>query len=156
MLDTKELDTECHVKAEPVAVSRMCPHCGQSYGTSGHGKLPLFVRDTPPLGKSMMIHLDAPILMCKLCNKSFTAVISEVDGKRQMTERLVRWIASMSHDYTFAAIAEQVNVAEKTVRNIFDEPQSAKVSSRRPPTEESGNPQKKAPLSSQGRFGGLV
>lgn len=121
VLDMKELDTEFHVKAEPVAVSRMCPHCGQSSGTIGHGPLPLFVRDLPTLGKSMMIHLDAPRFRCKLCNKTFTAVISEVDGKRQMTERLVRWIASQAHDYTFAAIAEQVNVDEKTVRNIFDE-----------------------------------
>lgn len=60
VLDMKELDTEFHVKAEPVAVSRMCPHCGKSNNTIGHGKLPLFVRDMPTLGKSMMIHLDAP------------------------------------------------------------------------------------------------
>lgn len=63
VLDMKELDTEFHVKAEPVAVSRMCPHCGKSNNTIGHGKLPLFVRDIPTLGKSMMIHLDAPRLM---------------------------------------------------------------------------------------------
>lgn len=33
VLDMKELNAEFHVKAEPVAVSRMCPHCGQSNGT---------------------------------------------------------------------------------------------------------------------------
>jgi transposase len=121
VLDFKETATEYHVKAEPVAISRLCPQSGRSHDTIGHGKLPLFVRDLPTHGKSMMIHLDAPRLLCKLCNKTFTAVVSEVDGKRQMTERLVRWIAVQSHDNTFAAVAEQVGVDEKTVRNIFDE-----------------------------------
>ena len=31
VLDFKETDREHHVKAEPVAFSRMCPHCGQSH-----------------------------------------------------------------------------------------------------------------------------
>ena len=79
VLDFKETDREHHVKAEPVAFSRMCPHCGQSHGTIGHGKLPLFVRDLPNLGKRLMIHVDAPRLRCKPCNKTFTATIPEID-----------------------------------------------------------------------------
>lgn len=38
-----------------------------------------------------------------------------------MTERLVVWIGRQALDYTFAAVAEQVGVDEKTVRNIFTE-----------------------------------
>jgi len=78
----KETDTEYHVRAEPAAISRLCPYCGRSHRTIGHGKLLLFVRDLPTHGKSMMIHLDAPRLLCKLCNKTFAAIIPEVDGKR--------------------------------------------------------------------------
>jgi len=33
VLDFKETDTEYHVKAEPVAISRLCPHCGRSHDT---------------------------------------------------------------------------------------------------------------------------
>ena len=86
VLDFKETDTEYHVKAEPAAISKRCPHCARSHSTIGHSKLPLFVQDLPIRGKSMMIHLEAPRLLCKLCTKTFTAVISEVDGKRQMTK----------------------------------------------------------------------
>lgn len=45
--DHKELGQEYQVKAMPAVYSKMCPHCGQSHGTIGHGKLPLFVRDLP-------------------------------------------------------------------------------------------------------------
>ena len=101
VLDMKELDTEFHVKAGPVAISRMCPHCGKSSGTIGHGKLPLFVRDLPTLGKSMMIHLEAPRLMCKLCHKSFTAVIST----RRVCQRWFRWSSTLpSSDVKFQAL----------------------------------------------------
>lgn len=38
-----------------------------------------------------------------------------------MTERLAKWIGRQSIEYTYAEIAKQVKVDEKTVRNIFDE-----------------------------------
>jgi hypothetical protein len=31
-LDRKELEDEYHVKAEPAAISRLCPHCGELRG----------------------------------------------------------------------------------------------------------------------------
>jgi transposase len=65
--------------------------------------------------------LNAPRLLCKLCNKAFTAAVPEVDIARQMTERLAHWIGRQSLEYTYAEIAKQANVDEKTVRNIFDE-----------------------------------
>ncbi|PKO92816.1 MAG: hypothetical protein CVU16_06275 [Betaproteobacteria bacterium HGW-Betaproteobacteria-10] len=59
VLDFKETDTEYHVKAEPAAISKRCPHCARSHSTIGHGKLPLFVQDLPIRGKSMMIRWQA-------------------------------------------------------------------------------------------------
>lgn len=38
-----------------------------------------------------------------------------------MTERLAKWIGRQSIEYSYAEIAKQVKVDEKTVRNIFDE-----------------------------------
>ena len=121
VLDFKETDAEYHIRAEPAAISRLCPHCGRSHDTIKHAQKTLFVRDLPSHGKSVAIHLDAPRLLCKLCNKTFTAAVPEVDIARQMTERLARWIGRQSLEYTYAEIAKQANVDEKTVRNIFDE-----------------------------------
>ena len=38
-----------------------------------------------------------------------------------MTERLVHWIGRQSLEYTYADLAKQVLVNEKTIRNIFDD-----------------------------------
>jgi transposase len=38
-----------------------------------------------------------------------------------MTERLAKWVGRQGLEYTYAEIAKQVGVDEKTVRNVFDE-----------------------------------
>ena len=67
-----------------------------------------------------MIHLDSPRLICMVCRKTFMAVIQELDENYQMTERLVRWIRRQSLEYTYAELAKQIGIDEKTVRSIFD------------------------------------
>jgi hypothetical protein len=47
--------------------------------------------------------------------------VPEVDTGREMTERLARWVGRQALEYTYADIAKQIGVNEKTVRNIFDE-----------------------------------
>mgnify|MGYP002146350134 CR=1 FL=1 len=119
--DFKESETEYHVRATPVAVSRLCPHCGRSNETVSHAQRKLVIRDIPAHGKAVVIHLDVPRLKCRPCNQTFTATVPEVDTGREMTERLARWVGRQALEYTYADIAKQVGVNEKTVRNIFDE-----------------------------------
>jgi len=45
VLEVKETATEIHVRTVPAAISRMCPHCGRSHETIGHGKLQRYVRE---------------------------------------------------------------------------------------------------------------
>lgn len=78
-LDKKESETEYHVKAEPAAIARLCPHCGELHRIQRHGNRPIYVRDLPTHGKTMLIHLDVPRLKCLACSKTFTAVVPEVD-----------------------------------------------------------------------------
>ena len=120
VLDFKETDTDYHVQAEPKVVSRMCPNCGRSHETVLHAQKTLFIRDLPSHGKSVAIHLNVPRLRCKPCNQTFTATVPEVDTTRQMTERLVKWVGRQALEYTYAEVAKQVGVDEKTVRNVFD------------------------------------
>jgi transposase len=119
-LDLKQLEYEYHVKAEPATISRLCPHCGELHRVQKHGSRSMFIRDLPTHGKQMMIHLDVPRLICLVCKKTFMAVVAEVDADHAMTERLVRWMGRQSLEYTYAEIAKQVGVDEKTVRNVFD------------------------------------
>jgi transposase len=44
-----------------------------------------------------------------------------VDAKREMTERLVKWIGKRCVRETFALVAEDTGLDEKTIRNVFDE-----------------------------------
>jgi transposase len=120
VLDFKETDTDYHVQAEPTVISRLCPHFGRSNETVRHALKELFIRDIPAQGKSVAIHLNVPRLRCKPCDQTFTATVPEVDTIRQMTERLVKWLGRQSLEYTYAEVAKQVGVDEKTVHNVFD------------------------------------
>ena len=84
-LDLKELEFEYHVKAEPAAISRMCPNCGELHRVQKHGSRLMFIRDLPTHGKTMMIHLDVPRLICLSCKKTFMAVVAEVDADLELT-----------------------------------------------------------------------
>jgi transposase len=46
-------------------------------------------------------------------------VLTASDAKRDMTERLVKWAGRQSLKRTFASVAEEAGLDEKTVRNIF-------------------------------------
>lgn len=121
VLDFKEADDEYHVKAAPREIARRCPHCDSSNDIVSHAWRTLVIRDVPSHGKAVAIHLDVPHLKCRPCNKTFTAPVPEVDTGREMTLRLTKWVARQALEYTYAEIAKQVKVDEKTVRNVFDE-----------------------------------
>ena len=98
VLDFKENEREYHIKAEPVAVARLCPHCGRSHEVIGHGKLPLYVRDLPTHGKQVMIHLDAPRLMTTGCMEAVARTT---------------WTAETTTTSCLAKLAPTYSLAEK-------------------------------------------
>lgn len=119
VIDFKETGHDYHVRAEPAATLKLCPHCAATRDVIGHGRLNVLVRDLPMHGKRVVIHLDAQRLRCKPCGKTAQALIPEIDGKRLMTQRLVRWIGHQSIGRPFAQVAAEVGVDEKTVKNVF-------------------------------------
>jgi transposase len=121
VLDFKETDDEYHIKASPREISRRCPHCASSDDIVSHAWRTLVIRDIPSHGKAVAIHLDVPRLKCRPCKKTFTATVPEVDTGREMTMRLTQWVGRRALEYTYAEIAKQVKVDEKTIRNVFDE-----------------------------------
>jgi transposase len=99
----------------------VCAHCGHSdiirHGTKQH----VFI-DCPIHGKRVGIHLERQRYRCKICGATFLDPLPDMaDGRLLMTKRVVTYIQEQSLSRTFASLAEEIGVDEKTVRNIFRE-----------------------------------
>lgn len=114
----EETDHDYHITAEVSNPPKTCIACG-SDRLIGHGRNEQVVRDLPTHGKRVGIYVDTRRWRCMACGKTFMDALPAVNAKREMTERLVRWIGQQSLKRTFAGIADDVGLDEKTVRNIF-------------------------------------
>ncbi|MHB8697667.1 MAG: ISL3 family transposase [Sulfuricaulis sp.] len=114
----EETTHDYHVYATVNEPSRRCHAC-QSPDVVGHGRNEQLIRDLPTHGKRVGIYVDVPRYRCRACGKTFGQRLPQVDDKRAMTARLVRWVGQESLRRTFAGIAEDTGTDEKTVRNIF-------------------------------------
>lgn len=114
----KETDRDYHITAEVSNPPSVCPSC-QSDALRGHGRNEHVIRDMPTHGKRVGIYVDTRRWRCLSCGKTFMESLPAVNAKREMTDRLTKWIGQQSLKRTFASIAEEVGIDEKTVRNIF-------------------------------------
>ncbi len=100
-----------------------CIHCGKGTLFAGklyrHGTREQLLMDLPAHGKRVGILLTRARYRCQDCGKTFLQPLPDVDERSQMTRRLVRHIEEQSVIKTFTAVADQVGVDEKTVRNLF-------------------------------------
>ena len=122
------------VKAEGVSNWTACPLCkrGRLYG---HGSQEQSFQDTPSHGKPVEVFIQRRRYRCQGCGKTLFEPVADFDGKRQATARLVHYIREQSFTKTFAALAREVALDEKTIRHIFDdfvEEAEAKIRFRTP------------------------
>ena len=108
------------VKAEGVSTWIVCPLCkrGRLYG---HGSQEQSFQDTPSHGKPVEVFIQRRRYRCQGCGKTLFEPVADFDGKRQATARLVAHIRKESFTKTFAALAREVALDEKTIRHIFDD-----------------------------------
>lgn len=118
VLKVESTDHDYHIVAEPIEPRRACPHC-QSGNTVGFGRREQLVKDLPIHGKRVGIYVDTRRFQCRACNRTFFEALPDVDERRAMTTRLVKWIGQQSLKRTFTSIAEEVGITEGTVRLIF-------------------------------------
>ena len=118
VLKVDSTEHDYHIVAEPVEPRRSCPHC-QSVNTVGFGRREQLVKDLPIHGKRVGIYVDTRRFQCRQCNRTFFEGLPDVDERRAMTTRLVKWIGQQSLKRTFTSIAEEVGITEGTVRLIF-------------------------------------
>ena len=118
VLKVDSTEHDYHIVAEPAEPRRSCPHC-QSANTIGFGRREQLVKDLPIHGKRVGIYVDTRRFQCRECNRTFFEGLPDVDERRAMTTRLVKWIGQQSLKRTFTSIAEEVGITEGTVRLIF-------------------------------------
>ena len=114
----REAEREYHVKAETIRPVGRCPACHGAV-TVGHGRVETLVHDLPVHGKKVGIYVNARRLRCQSCGKTFMETLPGVNDARRMTQRLVQWVGERSLRHTFTSIAEEIGVAEGTIRNVF-------------------------------------
>lgn len=97
-----------------------CPACGAA-GLHKHGSQQQHYADVPMHGKRVLLEIDRRRFRCRACGKTLFSTLPEIDSKRLATARLVRHIEKNSLSKTFAELAREVGVDEKTVRHVFDD-----------------------------------
>jgi transposase len=114
----RETEHDYHIYARTKGPSSTCNHCG-STNTVGHGSDDVIVKDLPIHGKRVGVYIDAHRYKCRSCGKTFTEPLPNVNSKRLMTNRLVKHVGTQSLSRTFTSLADDIGVAEGTIRNIF-------------------------------------
>ncbi|MHB1753777.1 MAG: ISL3 family transposase [Acidiferrobacter sp.] len=120
-LHENEHDYHIHatVKAMPA-----CPYCGSS-DLSGFGRRAQMVRDLPSRGRRVGLYIDTRRFKCNPCSISqgktvtFYEPLPGIDERRAMTSRLTAWIGKQATKRTFASLAAEIGVDEKSVRSVF-------------------------------------
>jgi transposase len=98
-----------------------CDNCLDLYSVIKHGTREQSYRDLSIHGKKVEILINRQRYRCKKCGTVILDPIPDINDKRAATNRLVEYIEDQSLSRTFASIAKEIDIDEKTVRNIFDD-----------------------------------
>lgn len=120
VINVTELENKYQVQAEVSEPTTHCLHCNHA-AIVGFGRRSEVIVDTPTNGKPTHIMLSRRRYRCKLCRRTFFERVQHKDGRRQMTHRLIEYIARECQQRPFTRVADDVGVDEKTIRNIFSD-----------------------------------
>lgn len=95
-----------------------CPKCGAVGRLYRHGTKTVEYRDAPAFGKQFVIQCKVQRFRCRECNETCMQPLPDMDERRHMTKRCVEYIGQQGIRRTFADIARDVGIDEKTVRNV--------------------------------------
>lgn len=108
------------IRASGQFLPGICPQC-RSFELVGHGRQLQQFLDVPIHGKRTLLEIERQRFRCKRCNKTLFGTLGDMDAKRLCTSRLVTYIEFRCLKKTFAELAREVGVDEKTIRHIFDD-----------------------------------
>lgn len=98
-----------------------CPHCG-SVAIAPNGTRATTYADTPMRGKPVIVQWQRQRFKCKeaACGKTCTDTHDGLHDDFLMTSRLYDWVGPRCLTHTFAAVALDVGLDERTVRRVFE------------------------------------
>ncbi|MHB1605749.1 MAG: ISL3 family transposase [Leptospirales bacterium] len=119
ILQVEEADGDYTIRAETVAPPIRCIHC-ESESLAGFGRRGQGIRDLPVHGKRVKVFIVTRRFRCSSCGKTFYEPLPEIDDKRLMTKRLLRWLEERSLRQTFLKLGEETGISNMTVRKVFE------------------------------------
>jgi len=87
----------------------------------GHGSEPRKYMDSPVHGLPVIIEINRKRFRCKSCSKTAFQPLEDMDDCHQATSRLVKYVGEKALNQTFASVAREVGMDEKSVKVIFSE-----------------------------------
>ncbi len=118
ILSVGETEHDYHVTAESALPPLACTTC-RSKDIVGFGKRAQLYNDLPIHGKRVGVTINRKRYKCKTCGVTFYEPLVTMHDSHRATSRLVRYIEHESMRRTFASVAEDTGVDEKTIRSVF-------------------------------------
>lgn len=114
-------DGERCFTAEYTVLPEACPNCGVLGRLYRHGVKTVTYKDIPAYGHQSVIEVKVVRFKCRDCGKTAMQDLPDMDTRRRMTTRLLAYISDQGVRKTFSAVARDVGLDEKTVRNICED-----------------------------------
>ena len=113
-----ETERAYQVTAAPKQHATACVRCGVVGQLERFGKQhPLFV-DLPVHGKQVALRVVRQPYRCTACGRTFLEPLPDMDEGHAATKRPVVYVQREALRRTFVSVAEDVGLAESTVRRI--------------------------------------
>lgn len=119
---TAETDQEITIAVARRGRSRdWCPHCG-AHSLAPNGTRRVSITDLPIRGKPVTLEWDRQRFKCRedRCGKTCSDHHQGLHDAFEMTRRLYDWIGNRSMNVTFASVASDTGLDERSVRRVFE------------------------------------
>lgn len=115
----EENDHDYRISAHLLSLPVACPLCGTIGVLRPYGVREQRFMDLPIHAKRVGILVGRRRFKCQSCGRIAIEQLPDMDEAHRMTKRLLRFVQAESLRITFAEVARQCGLDEKTVRDIF-------------------------------------
>lgn len=126
VVSSRDFGDTTEVNAKYLPLPDTCPKCGVVDRLYRHGTITVDYTDAP-YRKRTLIHAEVQRLRCRECLGTFVQPLPDMDSKRRMTKRCLEWIGEQGVPRTYAEIARDLGLDEKTVRSVCNEQFAARM-----------------------------